>query len=65
MLGEEAPSSLLAAIKKYPQSAFVSAYFAVYGLVIAILKDVPDIEGDKKFNILSYSVQRGASSIFR
>ena len=59
------PSSLLAAINKYPQSIFVSAYFAIYGLVIAILKDVPDIDGDKKFNILSFSVRKGASFIFR
>ena len=56
---------LVEACKKYPESLAVTTFFAIFGLVIAIMKDVPDIEGDKKYNISSFSVRKGAKSMFR
>jgi 4-hydroxybenzoate polyprenyltransferase len=58
-LNKSVPSSVSNALKQYPESIWVSMFFAVYGLAIAILKDVPDIAGDKIFNIMSYSVVKG------
>jgi 4-hydroxybenzoate polyprenyltransferase len=51
--------------KAFPESVLVSLFFVVFGIVIAFLKDVPDIKGDKEFNIPSLSVKYGAKSIFR
>ena len=36
----------------------------IYALVIAIFKDIPDIAGDKKFNILTFSVRLGSKRMF-
>ena len=33
--------ALLELLKRYPESVYVTAFFAVFGLVIAIMKDVP------------------------
>ena len=65
VLKKPVPSSILDAINTYPEAVAVSIYFAVYGLVIAILKDVPDIIGDKKFNIMSLSVRKGGKYILQ
>merc|ERR1740121_2414364 len=35
------------------------AFFAVFGLVIALMKDVPDVLGDRSANIRSLSVRLG------
>lgn len=64
VLGLSIPN-LVRGIKSFPESVLVSLFFVVFGIVIAFLKDVPDIEGDEKFNIPSLSVQYGAKSIFR
>lgn len=64
VLGLSIPN-ILFGTKAFPESVFVSLFFVVYGIVIAFLKDVPDILGDKKFNIPSLSVQYGAKRIFR
>ena len=32
-------------------------FFSLFGLVIALLKDVPDIKGDRQFGIRSFSVR--------
>jgi homogentisate phytyltransferase / homogentisate geranylgeranyltransferase len=57
--------SLLGACRQFPESVVLTAFFAVFGIVIALMKDVPDIDGDKKFNIPSFSVKRGAAAMFK
>ncbi|GAB5036417.1 tocopherol phytyltransferase [Nannochloropsis oceanica] len=41
-----------------------SAFFMVFGMVIALMKDVPDIEGDRQNRIYSFSVRQGATRVF-
>lgn len=53
------------AILAYPQSIAVTAFFAIFGLVIALMKDTPDVEGDLSNGIRSFSVQMGAARMFR
>lgn len=64
ILNENIPS-IAAAISKFPESIYLTAFFAIFGVVIAIMKDTPDVVGDQKFNIPSFSVKLGASRMFR
>lgn len=41
-----------------------SLFFAVFGIVIALMKDVPDAVGDAKFNIRSFTVRIGQTKVF-
>ncbi|KAL7528700.1 hypothetical protein ACHAXR_002581 [Thalassiosira sp. AJA248-18] len=41
-----------------------SLYFGVFGIVIALMKDIPDAHGDRIFNIQSYSVRLGQKRVF-
>jgi homogentisate phytyltransferase/homogentisate geranylgeranyltransferase len=59
------PSSLWTACAMYPESVLLTTFFAIFGIVIALCKDIPDIEGDRQFNIASFSVQLGAAAMFR
>lgn len=43
---------------------FSSAFFAVFGIVIALMKDVPDHKGDRIFNIRSFTVRLGPKRVF-
>jgi len=52
-------------INKYPESIILTSFFAIFGLVIAIMKDVPDIRGDLIYQIPSFSVKLGAKKMFR
>lgn len=61
---EPVPASIAEALQRYPESGWAALFFAVYGLAIAVLKDVPDIKGDQHFNIQSYSVQLGPTFMF-
>ena len=51
--------------QQYPEAVAVTSFFAVFGVVIALMKDVPDIRGDIEFKISSFSVQLGAKKMFR
>lgn len=44
--------------------AFSSIFFAIFGIVIALMKDVPDIHGDRTFNIRSFTVRLGQKRVF-
>ena len=48
-----------------PRCYLSSLYFAVFGLVIALMKDVPDIKGDELSNIRTVSVRLGAKRVYR
>lgn len=64
MLSEALPS-LGAACRLYPESLLLTGFFAIFGVVIALMKDVPDVQGDKMFKISSFSVKLGATKMFR
>jgi 4-hydroxybenzoate polyprenyltransferase len=59
------PAFLSQIATSYPEAVVVSMFFAVFGLVIALMKDVPDIKGDLKHKIPSFSVKLGPKIMFR
>ena len=42
-----------------------SLFFGVFGIVIALMKDVPDVRGDKLSNVRTLSVRIGQKRVFR
>lgn len=64
VLGKNLPFAL-PSLHAYPESVLAASFFALFGLVIALMKDVPDISGDVQNNIRTFSVQAGASRMFR
>jgi len=42
-----------------------SLFFAVFGIVIALVKDVPDVLGDTTHNIRTFSVRVGPERVFK
>lgn len=47
-----------------PALTFAAIFFTLFGIIIALLKDVPDIQGDRLFGIRTFSVKLGARTIF-
>ncbi|GKV00437.1 hypothetical protein SLEP1_g13123 [Rubroshorea leprosula] len=43
---------------------FATAFMSFFSVVIALFKDIPDIEGDKIFGIRSYTVRLGQKRVF-
>lgn len=43
----------------------VVAFFAIFGVGIALLKDVPDVAGDNKFGVNTLSTRFGRATVFR
>lgn len=43
---------------------FLTIFILINSSVIAIFKDIPDIEGDKKYNVRTFSVRMGQQKIF-
>lgn len=43
---------------------FATAFMSFFSVVIALFKDIPDIEGDKIFGIRSFSVRLGQKRVF-
>jgi homogentisate phytyltransferase/homogentisate geranylgeranyltransferase len=41
-----------------------SLYFAIFGVVIALMKDVPDVKGDAISNVRTFSVRLGQKRVF-
>ena len=41
---KQLPSSLISACQMYPESVLLTSFFAIFGIVIALMKDVPDVE---------------------
>jgi homogentisate phytyltransferase/homogentisate geranylgeranyltransferase len=48
-----------------PPIWLLTIFFVSFGIAIAILKDVPDITGDKIFKIRTFALSIGAKNIFR
>jgi homogentisate phytyltransferase/homogentisate geranylgeranyltransferase len=40
---------------------FAICFMTVYGIVIALFKDLPDVDGDSKQNVRTLSVRLGVS----
>ena len=64
LMGIDLPS-LGYACRMFPESILLTTFFAIFGVVIALMKDVPDVQGDKMFSIPSFSVKLGAANMFR
>lgn len=43
-----------------PELLALVAFITLFGLVIAVFKDIPDMEGDRQFQILTFSLQLGS-----
>ncbi|KAG4383789.1 hypothetical protein GLYMA_13G152814v4 [Glycine max] len=49
----------------FPRSLIVTVVFlSLYSIGIALSKDIPDVEGDKKFGIHSFSARLGQKQVF-
>jgi homogentisate phytyltransferase/homogentisate geranylgeranyltransferase len=48
-----------------PRCYLSSLYFAVFGVVIALMKDVPDVKGDDLSNVRTFSVRLGPKRVYR
>lgn len=42
-----------------PQVVFIAAFMTVFALVIAIAKDLPDVEGDRKYKVSTFAADLG------
>lgn len=60
-----ASSWMIAGVPLPSVIVFATAFFTAFGIVIALLKDVPDIQGDRLFGIRTFSVRVGAAAVFR
>jgi len=57
-------TTLLGCLRNDMRCLLSSSFFAVFGIVIALMKDVPDAVGDAKFNIRSFTVRIGQKNVF-
>lgn len=46
-----------------PSVAFLARFMTVFAAVIAVTKDLPDVEGDKKYAIKTFSTELGVGPI--
>jgi homogentisate phytyltransferase/homogentisate geranylgeranyltransferase len=58
------PTTVLGCLMNDKKCAMSSLFFAIFGIVIALMKDVPDAIGDAQYNIKSFTVQMGQKNIF-
>lgn len=52
-------------LRDYPQSIWLTAFFAIFGVIIALLKDVPDTSGDRQYSIPTFSVRMGPRKMLK
>ena len=58
-------SSVLDCLTSDMRCILSSLYFAIFGVVIALMKDVPDVKGDSLSNIRTFSVRLGQKRVFK
>jgi homogentisate phytyltransferase / homogentisate geranylgeranyltransferase len=58
-------SSIWHFLQTDPKCLLSSLFFAMFGIVIALMKDVPDVKGDATANIRTFSVRLGPQRMFR
>mmetsp|Transcript_5114 Transcript_5114/g.14594 ORF Transcript_5114/g.14594 Transcript_5114/m.14594 type:complete len:396 (-) Transcript_5114:255-1442(-) len=59
-----ASGSVMECLTSDPRCILSSLYFAVFGIVIALMKDVPDVKGDAISNVRTFSVRLGQKRVF-
>ena len=47
-----------------PVIRFATAFFVLFGVVIALMKDIPDVRGDRAHQLRSFSVRFGERRVF-
>ncbi|MEO0538365.1 MAG: homogentisate phytyltransferase [Cyanobacteria bacterium P01_A01_bin.123] len=47
-----------------PKIWALTAFIVVFSIVIAIFKDIPDLEGDRRYNITTFTVKLGQTAVF-
>jgi homogentisate phytyltransferase/homogentisate geranylgeranyltransferase len=57
-------ATVMSCLTSDPRCMLSSLYFAVFGVVIALMKDVPDVKGDALSNVRTFSVRLGQKRIF-
>lgn len=57
-------TTVLSVLKNDLRCSLSSAFYAIFGFVIALMKDVPDVLGDRIANIRTFSVRVGPQRIF-
>jgi homogentisate phytyltransferase/homogentisate geranylgeranyltransferase len=58
-------SQILDRVNFFPASVWsITGFIVVFTIAIAIFKDVPDLEGDRKYNITTFTLLLGKSAIF-
>jgi homogentisate solanesyltransferase len=48
-----------------PKVSFIARFMTIFASVIAITKDLPDVDGDKAYNISTFATRVGVSKIAR
>jgi len=62
--GGGAGTTVIGCLLSDTRCALSSLFFSVFGFVIALMKDVPDVKGDKESNIKTMPVRYGQHRIF-
>jgi homogentisate phytyltransferase/homogentisate geranylgeranyltransferase len=62
--GHQHPPSFLHYLLTDRTCMLSSLFFGVFGIVIALMKDVPDVKGDEVANVRTFSVRVGQDRIF-
>ena len=57
-------ATVLSCLMTDARCCFSSIFFGIFGVVIALMKDVPDVLGDKVSNVRTFSVRVGPERIF-
>ena len=60
-----AAAGVINCLRSDPRCLLSSVFFGVFGIVIALMKDVPDVAGDELSNIRSFSVRVGQDRVFK
>lgn len=55
---------VLQALRTSRACGLSSLFYCVFGVVIALMKDVPDVSGDLKSNVRTFSVRLGQEQVF-
>eukprot|EP00468_Gymnochlora_sp_CCMP2014_P004686 CAMPEP_0167761316 /NCGR_PEP_ID=MMETSP0110_2-20121227/12100_1 /TAXON_ID=629695 /ORGANISM="Gymnochlora sp., Strain CCMP2014" /LENGTH=314 /DNA_ID=CAMNT_0007647977 /DNA_START=238 /DNA_END=1179 /DNA_ORIENTATION=+ len=46
-----------------PAAAFIARFMTVFALVIAVTKDLPDVQGDKKYGVKTFATRLGTGKV--
>jgi homogentisate phytyltransferase/homogentisate geranylgeranyltransferase len=63
--GQLTTSGVIQCLLSDTKCTLSSLFFCVFGIVIAMMKDVPDVLGDRAFQVKTLSVQIGQERVFR